>query len=699
MDSQFSFEIHLEVEFPAATQVEVQIAGIQSLEDLQLFGQILNPCGIPNMAPSRSLPLAEEWEDPDSYIDALLDFSTSTVLFMNLCGGVHILDFLTRKPDLYTNLLPVEWRDFFEHFDVHQILHLLLHEDIEPLRDSCNSGDDTNKTWNGGPHPPSSLIDYIYNVRRLSLRREFNIPDARKPLPYKTTVGMNKKKLHEVEFFSRSVASLADVVHERRGEPVSHIVDFGSGQNYLGRTLASSPYHKHIIAIERRHHNISGAQGMDVHAMLAEKKKKEKLVYVQNSKSSCKDCNGTPEVAVSKETSDSELEAGAQPSSDGKPSTTTNPDTEVEDTTIFKMLGEINLEPNELRASSSKNKQPRQKPEEPEIDSRGKISYIEHDISDGYLEPIISHVVSPPPDVPVENTDSDETAVTVKTDKQETSDARVMVVSLHSCGNLVHHGIRSLILNPSVVAVAMIGCCYNLMTERLGPATYKLPILRSLHPRLNQTGNSYDPHGFPMSKRFEKYESHGGTGMKLNITARMMAVQAPYNWGYEESEGFFTRHFFRALIQRVLVDRGVMPQPGIPTDLYSEDTEEAINKPPPLILGSLRKSAFSSFAAYVRAATVKLSRDPYYGVKVQERICSMSDDELDNYEREYRHGRKNLSLVWSLMAFSAQVVEALIVSDRWQFLREHESVKECWVEPVFDYSISPRNLAVIGLKK
>lgn len=76
----------------------------------------------------------------------------------------------------------------------------------------------------------------------------------------------------------------------------------------------------------------------------------------------------------------------------------------------------------------------------------------------------------------------------------------------------------------------------------------------------------------------------------------------------------------------------------------------------------------------------------------------MTDDELDRYEKEYQYARKNLSMVWSLMAFSAQVVEAIIVTDRWQFLREHDSVKECWVEPVFDYSISPRNLAVIGIK-
>lgn len=648
------------------------------------------------MAVPRPLPLAEEWEDPDTYIDALLSFATSSVLFMNLCGGVHILDFLTRKPDIYSTLLPAEWREFFDHYDVHQVLHLLLHEDIESLSDNDDKHDNS-KTWNGGPSPPQSLLEYIRNIRRLSLRRDFDVPppSMRAKLPHKTSVGMNKKKLHEVEFFSRYVASLSDVVDKRRGEPVSHIVDFGSGQNYLGRTLASSPYHKHIIAIERHHQNISGAQGMDIHAMLAEKK--EKKVYVHKRTTSCDDCNGQSDPQASGKTSAPLPEPNlAQPSINTVPSVDDVDDQEI---TSFKMLGEIDLEPDELRASMSKNKAQRPKPEKPEVDTRGKISYIEHNISDGYLEPIIKHVVKQSPESTCdESEDSEETSITVNPDEERPSDARVMVVSLHSCGNLVHHGVRSLVLNPSVVAVAMIGCCYNLMTERLGPATYKLPVLRSFHPRLKETANSFDPHGFPMSHLFETHESHGATGMKLNITARMMAVQAPYNWGREESEGFFTRHFFRALFQRVLVDRGVVPQPGIPKDFY-DDADQPANKAPPLILGSLRKSAFTSFAAYVRAATVRLSRDPYHGTKIQEQICTMSDDELDRYENEYQYARKNLSLVWSLMAFSAQVVEALIVTDRWQFLRENDSVKECWVEPVFDYSVSPRNLAVIGLKK
>lgn len=653
------------------------------------------------MARDRPLPLCDEWEDPDSYVQALLGFATSSVLFMNLCGGVHILDFLTREPDLYTSLLPEDWREFFEHHDIHDILRLLLREDICPLRQTYTNGEshEQDRTWNGGAFPPQSLLEYIHNVRRLSLRRDFACTSSnpnKTSLPPHIAVGMNKKKLHEVEYFSKYVASLADTVNERRGEPVSHIVDFGSGQNYLGRTLASSPHHKHIIAIERKHQYISGAQGMDVHARLV--KKEEKVVTVHNRRKSCHDCSGTPEVAAT-EKADSEKPA-VEPSQTASDVAAQEFDETVEDVTMFRLLGEITLEPDELLGSLTKNK-PRPKAEKPEIDDRGTLSYIEHEIQDGYLEPIIDHVVNPPSAVTSNGDTEESTTVTAQPTEKTQNDACVMVVSLHSCGNLVHHGVRSLILNPSVVAVAMIGCCYNLLTERLGPATYKLPILRSLHPRLKQTGLAYDPHGFPMSKLFEEYETPSAKGMKLNITARSMAVQAPYNWGYADSEAFFTRHFFRALLQRILVDRGVVPKPGIPKDLYADSPGENENggDTPPLILGSLRKAAFQSFSAYVRAAAEKLSRDPYFGPKIQERIASMADEEIHRYETEYFPARKNLSVVWSLMAFSAQVVEAVIVVDRWQFLREHDSVKECWVEPVFDYSLSPRNLAVIGLKK
>ncbi len=59
-----------------------------------------------------------------------------------------------------------------------------------------------------------------------------------------------------------------------------------------------------------------------------------------------------------------------------------------------------------------------------------------------------------------------------------------------------------------------------------------------------------------------------------------------------------------------------------------------------------------------------------------------------------------MSSVWSLMAFTAGITESLIVTDRWLFLKEHaDIVQDCWVETVFDYRESPRNLVVVGVKR
>ncbi|KAJ5462761.1 hypothetical protein N7475_007705 [Penicillium sp. IBT 31633x] len=652
------------------------------------------------MTTRSPLPLSEEWKDPDEYVQALLSFATESVMFMNICGGVHILDFLTRDPDLYAALLPEDWRSFFEQHDIHSILQLLLREDIGPLCETAETSADSEngRTWNGGAFPPTSLLEYIRNIRRLSLRREFTSPAKSERVPRHIAIGMNKKKTHEVEQFSRYVASLSETVNEHRGEPLSHIVDFGSGQNYLGRMLASSPYHKHIIAIERKHQYISGANRMDVHARLAKAEKKKTMhnAKLNKVKKQCIDCTDTPELAPERATPEKPdiPNVGVELTPETSDSGSKDSALQDEDITASHMLGEMTLEADDVLGSVYRK--PHAPRPEPEIDTRGTVSYIEHEIQDGYLEPIIDHVVDPKTSVETRTSTED---VVIQPKEKKPSDARVMVVSLHSCGNLVHHGVRSLVLNPSVVAIAMIGCCYNLLTERLGPATYKIPILRSAHPRLKRTGSSWDPHGFPMSKLYEDYEAKTTKGFKLNITARSMAVQAPYNWGRADSEGFFTRHFYRALLQRVLLDRDIIPKPDIPKDLYEEDPEDPDAGGIALIVGSLRKSAFESFTAYVRAATVKLSQDPIRGELVKERICTMSDEELQRYEADYLHTRKNLSIVWSLMAFSSQVVEAAIVVDRWQFLREHDSVKECWVEPVFEYGQSPRNLAVIGIKK
>jgi hypothetical protein len=656
------------------------------------------------------LPLDATWKSEDEYVQSVLTFATTSDLFRNLCGGVHILDFLTREPDLYTTVLPQEWRDWFELVDIERVLDLLMRDDL--VEYSHRMSEHSEKTE---PLPPTSLIDYISTIRKLSLQRTFTPPsDNISGLPSHVVVGMKTKKIHEVTNFAAYVGQLCDELssqHHPDQEPLT-VVDFGSGQNYLGRTLASPPYNKQVIAIEKRHHNITGAKSMDVHAKLAKKEKimrnkKEWKRQLGLSNSGKK--GNVASVAAPVETSPSESLSG---------------DVSTPTTALDPSMAEANIVGIEFEPG------------------KGSMTYIEHDIQDGHLEDVIYPATPPPAPRQIRETQDQakvlpdccsaaghQSGIGTATEQYEpTSDHGTLtgpvsspshppsiVISLHSCGNLTHHALRSLVLTPSIRACAVIGCCYNLLTERLGPQTYKLPQLRPNHPRLAATGGAYDPHGFPMSKTLEDFAppdsdpqaETAGTdtrrkGVRLNITARMMAVQAPRNWGPIDSEMFFRRHFYRTLLQKMLLDVGVVkqcPDPGMPTQVAGGSVTGRDDQGTPLIVGSLRKACFATFRAYVRGALAKLRDDPVDGATIAHLTRHLTDEVVDAYEARYGYAKKHLAVIWSLMAFSAGVVESIIVTDRWLFLREQDCVRDAWVDIVFDYALSPRNFVVVGVKK
>jgi len=600
------------------------------------------------MAPSTPLPYSADFTSTDEYVDSLLRFSAASTVFQTLCGGVHILDFFTKEPSLYHRVVPEDWREWLMAQDSMTLLDFLMRDDPSQPRND---------------NQPESLVRYIKEIRKHSLRRTVERTQSTTQLPRHVAVGMIPKKVHEVANFADYVVKVADSVSEEYGE-ITHFVDFGSGQNYLGRTLASPPYNKHIVAVESKELNITGAKGMDVMAGIAEREvvKRNKKVYRKMQQS----------MTAEELLSDRAKQKAAKPAP--------APPEHMPDMRPSRDLATIYTP----------------------ADGKGYIQYVEHRVQDGDLSDVVMQVekmkvAAPAGQVKVVTGMRDEQGsaeiATIIEDLAKEKETRMMAISIHSCGNLSHHGIRSLILNPEVKAIAIVGCCYNLMTERLGPSTYKFPNLRpNLRainaPRLNKEAAACDPHGYPMSQRVGTYNEDG---IRLNITARMMAVQAPQNWTETESDSFFTRHFYRAVLQKLFLDRGVVRM--------MVDGENDIESTEAVIIGSLRKGCYVSFTSYVRGALEKVGRDER-GQIVLERMGDITDEEIAEYGIRFEPLKKELSITWSLMAFSAAVVESLIVVDRWLFLKEHpESVKDAWVEAVFDYQKSPRNLVVVGIKR
>jgi hypothetical protein len=643
------------------------------------------------------------------------------------------------------------------------ILDLLMREDLAQFDGKTTTG---SNNWRDGPAPPQELLVYIKDVRKHLLARDFPPPGSglksqKAAIPRHIALGMKVKKVHEVDNFARYVNRLTSEIASSDKRPITHLVDFGSGQNYLGRTLAAPPYSKHIVAVESKQHNIEGAKNMDVLARLVPKplikrNKKEYRAKTGKGKQVKKNETNGEEMSVILE--DLKIAAASEDrdkhETENDTSVPSQPEHRVEcvddecapialprHTAAVSRNGNVvvnaTIQESDVKATTTTNLQIY-------TEGQGSVQYVEHIIKDGDLTPVIEQVLD---SSSIENEVSDSTSdVVAELSNLEIvpkpKDVNAMVISLHSCGNLVHHGLRSMLLNPHIAAVAMVGCCYNLVTERLGPPTYKLPTLRPNHPRLVATSNAFDPHGFPMSEKLANYplphqslqpldhdaedeasEEEPPKGIRLNITARMMAVQAPFNWGAVDSDLFFTRHFYRALLQRIFLDRGVVSAPVdahniIGSAVSANGHTSHVNWTPPygrgpglssdgtstpLTIGTLRKFAYGDFVSYVRAAVGKLVSpnsfclvDPNF---IKGKMDGLTDDDIRNYEAKYAEKKLELSVMWSLMAFSAGVVEAVIVTDRWLWLKEQDEVEQAWVEPVFEYKHSPRNLVVVGIKK
>ncbi|KAK6354713.1 hypothetical protein TWF696_003852 [Orbilia brochopaga] len=534
-----------------------------------------------------TLPYPAAFTDADGYITSLLEF-TSTELFRQLVGGVHILDFFTSSPILYESILPVEWREYFDTKTIDDVLELLLQTDLSNTRPDG---------------VPDSLYEFARNVQRHELRRGFeqrsnleDDPEGKHVLHRrrKLALGMTNKKLHEVEHFARYVSTLVRSMAKdpsRSGDSITHLVDFGSGQSYLSRILASPPHNLDLVAVESKASNIEAGKALDARAGLAAKSQGKTL----------------------KETLDSATQTDEQ--------------------------------------------------------KKGSITYVQHMIKDESMKEVLDAL----------DTSKEQNA------DPSTRQPGLMIISLHSCGNLIHHALNALLGNDEVKAVAVVGCCYNLMTERGGP-TYKPPYQKyAPAPHITIDSSCLNYH-FPLSTRLSSQNT------TLDITARMMACQAPRNWTAENSADFFRRHFYRALLQRIFYDNNIL-----------RATE-------PLIVGSLRKGSYTGFYEYVNAAIKKIlgastGPDACTGVGegVKDRIRksgldAISKETVAGYMVKYADGLKQLSVMWALMAFCAGCVESLIVVDRWCYLMESGKCRIVKVESAFDYAVSPRNLVVVGLK-
>ncbi|KAI9315268.1 methyltransferase domain-containing protein [Dichotomocladium elegans] len=224
-----------------------------------------------------------------------------------------------------------------------------------------------------------------------------------------------------------------------------------------------------------------------------------------------------------------------------------------------------------------------------------------------------------------------------------------LLCGLHACGDLSSLMLRLFVESEEIGSLVNVGCCYHFLTEE---------------------------QGFPMSEFIKNKLRYRSTS-----TANMLACQTPSRWLDRSAEALkaFEHHFFRALLQHIMVDKGLATVDNAP------------------ILGRMnKKKDFVSFPIYVQAALRR------FGIP-ENTICP---DEAEAYYKEAIEKQidKQIAILWTVRVLLAPALESLILMDRWIYLKEELSkhpdtkTKGIWMWPLFDPITSPRNMVIVASK-
>lgn len=221
-------------------------------------------------------------------------------------------------------------------------------------------------------------------------------------------------------------------------------------------------------------------------------------------------------------------------------------------------------------------------------------------------------------------------------------DEPCLLTGLHACGSLSEHMLRLFTNTPVITQLAAVGCCYNHIT----------PL------------SSSQPDGFPISYYMRS------NNLKLSTSALITGCQAPTNWVHNPDSPYARKHWYRAVLEKLLHDKG-------------------LQNPENRLVWGIRTGDLKDFQSYTRRAVDSL------GLKMH---VDITEEDIKLYEEKFKSRMGETAILWTLSVLLCRVVESVIALDRWFYLKE-KGADEVGVLPVFDYKYSPRNLMIVAEKK
>lgn len=246
--------------------------------------------------------------------------------------------------------------------------------------------------------------------------------------------------------------------------------------------------------------------------------------------------------------------------------------------------------------------------------------------------------------------DTDLKALAIETFTDDNIDD-ICLVGLHTCGNLAANSLKQFVRNDDMKLLCNVGCCYHLLYEEFETDFFNEEI-REIDDR--------DEPGFPMSTYLREKE------YKLGRNARMLGSQC-FERVIANKSLPDDSLFYRALFDKLLVEKW---RPNETRKVYR--------------LGKIR---FKTIEDYLRKGCHKFDID-----------MDLTTEEIEKLYENHEYERHQINITYFIRLLMAKAIETLILLDRYLYLLENGIDKVLLVK-IFDPVISPRNYALIAIKK
>uniref|UniRef100_A0A0A9CEK3 Methyltransferase domain-containing protein n=1 Tax=Arundo donax TaxID=35708 RepID=A0A0A9CEK3_ARUDO len=264
----------------------------------------------------------------------------------------------------------------------------------------------------------------------------------------------------------------------------------------------------------------------------------------------------------------------------------------------------------------------------------------------------------------------------------------LILAGLHACGDLSVNMLRVFVSCEQVKALVSVGCCYNLLSEDCYKDTNTCP-------------------GFPMSKAAKLSD------LVLGKSIRDLACQSAERWRSLTKDialQNFDIHAFRAAFQMVLEE--YFPEVSRSSPSIGRQGKAVRRQRLRKVMESHMAMEKTDYADSVIYEVDTGSGDIHHDERKKFALfrdftisglgrlgCgSVEDVSLLEIWKDMQPFTEYIGPFWCLRAALGPLVETYILLDRLSFLQEQGDLVEALLFPLFDPTMSPRNMAVIAWK-